>query len=133
MTATTPSIDVLIRSVVEWIDDIRPTLTAPHDFLSRVASGALGVVGRELALGPAAAAAEWARLAALLGHDGDRDELRDELSDSIQAGHMTVRTPDLLDALFATTVDQLAIDQPGYRFEVDGQVRSAAATAREVR
>ena len=49
-------------------------------FHTRVAVNVLGIVERELTLGPELAPAERARAAALLGHDGDVDALERELA-----------------------------------------------------
>jgi hypothetical protein len=129
MTIGTPTIGVLLASVIEWIDGIRPTLPSDERFLARVAAGALEVVGRELESGPRAAENERVRLAKLLGADPDGGQLREAVSVLIRAGRMTVATPGLVDALFATTLDQLAIDQPGYHVEIAGQILRAVDAA----
>jgi hypothetical protein len=128
VTAGTPEAEVLLQAVSEWIDEIRPLLDDRNAFLARVARGALGVVGREIALGPGVAADSRRRLAALLGHDGDYRELSDELSELLRRGQAGSDTPGLLDALMAATVGQLAIDQPAYRYQDDGpQARTPPA------
>lgn len=117
MNGKTPSAEVLLQAVVEWIDEIRPGLDERNAFLARVARGALGVVSREISLGPGAAADGRERLSALLGHDGDYPALSDELSELLRSGQMDADRPGLREALTAITLGQLAIDQPGYRAE----------------
>jgi hypothetical protein len=112
-----PSAEVLLQAVVEWIDEIRPYLDERNAFLARVARAALGVVGREISLGPGVAADSRARLSALLGHDGDHPALSEELSELLRSGQMDADMPGLREALVAITLNQLAIDQPSYRAE----------------
>ena len=110
-----PRAEELVEAVARWIDGVRPGLTPRDAFLARVAVNVLGVVRRELTLGPAAEAAATARLAALLGQTGDFDALNDELCRRLRAGEIGVSTPGLLEALSANLTAQIAIDQPTYR------------------
>jgi hypothetical protein len=89
-------------------------LTGRSAFLARVAANALDLVTRELALGPDFDAAEHARLAAILGQDGDLETLNAALCEAIEARRITLATPGLADHLWATTLAKLAIDQPTY-------------------
>lgn len=95
-------------------DDLRPALEGRHRFLTLVAANALDIVARELRLGPSAARREGGRLEALLGKAGDRDALNEALCDALADGRLDESTPGLLEHLFATTMDRLAIDQPRY-------------------
>jgi hypothetical protein len=113
----TPGVEVLLEAVTEWIDEIRPLLDDRNAFLARVARAALAVVGREIALGPAVSANGRRQLSKLLGHGGEYGELSNELSELLRRGQIDSDTPGLLEALTAVTVGQLAIDQPGYRYE----------------
>jgi hypothetical protein len=83
-------------------------------FHARVAANALDIVRREILSGPSATAAEEARLQALLGHDGDCEALNAELCERIAGGTIDPEDPALLDHLWRTTLDTLAIDQPKY-------------------
>lgn len=112
---THPSAAELIAAVSAWIDEIRPQLDERNRFLARVAVNALGVIGREQTLAPAAEEASAARLRTLLGEPGDRDSLVASLCTRLRDGRLTVSSNGLLAALRADLVDQLAIDQPGYR------------------
>jgi hypothetical protein len=93
---------------------LTPALTGHTAFLTRVAANALDLVRRQIELGPAADAAELARLRALLGRDGDLAGLNAELCAEIEAGRTTPDTPGLAEHLWATTLEKLAIDQPSY-------------------
>lgn len=115
----------LLAAVVHYLrEELLPTLTAHHAFQLRVSCNALDLIGRQLALEPAANAAEIARLAALLGHGGTLESLNAELARSIADGEATIETPGLAEHLWATTLEKLAVDQPQY-----GAYRREAARA----
>jgi hypothetical protein len=114
---THPRTEELAEAVARWIDAIRPELGPREAFLARVAANVLGVVGRELTLGPAAQAAATERLTVLLDHGGDYAELNSELCRKLREGTMDAATPGLIAALKANVLDQLAIDQPNYKHE----------------
>jgi len=112
---THPSADEILQAVAQWIDDLRPQLDERNAFLARVALHGLATVQRELARGPEADAAVAQRLAALLGREGSVDALTRVLCERLRSGEYDASTPGLLPALRANTLDQLQIDQPGYR------------------
>lgn len=114
---THPKAQELTTAVARWIDDLRPDLDPRNAFLARVAANVLGVIGRELTLGPTAEAAAAERLTVLLDYRGELEALNRDLCRRLQAGEMTAQTPGLLAALKANVLDQLAIDQPNYRHE----------------
>ena len=75
-----PTAAELIDAVAEFITrDLAPTLTGRLAFHARVAANVLAIVRRELALGPDADRADAARLAALLGTEGEPAALTEEL------------------------------------------------------
>ena len=94
--------------------DVLPKLSGRDLFQLRVAINALELVGRQLTLAPASDAAELARLAALLGHDGTLEALNAELAERVASGELTLDTPGLADHLRATAMEKLAVDQPRY-------------------
>ena len=110
-----PSAAELIDAVAEFITrDVAPTLTGRLAFHARVAANVLAIVKRELTLGPDADRADAARLAALLGAEGDPAALTEELCRRIAAGEIAADDPGLVEHLWATTLATLAVDQPGY-------------------
>ena len=65
-----PTAPELLEAVRRFLDDeVVPVLDARLRFHARVAANVLAVVGRELASEEAVLAAEWRRLAIVLGHD----------------------------------------------------------------
>ncbi|MBP7815975.1 MAG: protein kinase [Phenylobacterium sp.] len=111
---THPRTEELVEAVARWIDTIRPELKPRDAFLARVAVNVLGVVQRELTLGPAAEIDAVERMSGLLGHGGSFEDLTAELCAKLRAGEMDASTPGLLAALRANAQDQVAIDQPNY-------------------
>lgn len=83
-------------------------------FLARVADNARALLAREAALGQAAQAEERARLAALLGVEGDFETLNRKLCEALRTGAIAPRAPALMAHLRATAIARIAIDQPGY-------------------
>ena len=114
---THPRTEELAQAVARWVDELRPDLDPRNAFLARVAANVLGVISRELTLGPAAEAAATQRLIVVLDHGGAYAELNSELCLRLREGTMDISTPGLLAALKANVLDQLAIDQPNYRHD----------------
>ncbi len=110
-----PRPDEFVRSVADFLrTDIAPQLSGHAAFKLRVACNMLDLVERQLTLAATSDAAETRRLAALLGHDGALEDQNRELAQRIASGDMDQRTPGLIDHLWQTTLDKLAIDQPTY-------------------
>lgn len=115
MATDRPTVPELVQAVREFLEtEVQPGLQGSVAFHTRVAVNVLKIVERELADGPALAAEEQARLAALLGHVGDLDTLTNELIEAIRAGRMDVATPGLKEHLRSTVMAKLAIDNPRY-------------------
>jgi hypothetical protein len=114
---THPKTEELAKAVAGWIDELRPSLDPRNGFLARVAVNVLGVIQRELTLGPAAEARAVEGMAGVLGHQAAYAELNAELCERIRTGEFTVETPGLLSVLQVMARDQVAIDQPNYRPE----------------
>lgn len=110
-----PRIDELMEAVATWIDGVRDSLPARDAYLARVAVNALGVVRREIDLGPRAEAAAASRLTELLDQKADLKVLNIELCKRIRVGAMDVTTPGLLNVLKANITEQITIDQPSYK------------------
>ncbi|HLY79248.1 MAG TPA: DUF6285 domain-containing protein, partial [Caulobacteraceae bacterium] len=110
-----PTAAELIDAVSEFISrDLAPTLSGRLGFHARVAVNVLAIVRRELLQGAQADREDTARLAALLGHDGDPAALTEELCRRIAGGEVAFDDPALIEHLWASTLDTVAVDQPGY-------------------
>lgn len=110
-----PAATQLIEAVAGYLENVAlPKLEGHTAFHGRVAINVLNIVAREMALGPAADAAEAARLAALLDAHADLDALRRMLCAKLSAGEMTIETPGLAEHLLATAIDRVKIEQPNY-------------------
>jgi hypothetical protein len=72
------------------------------------------IVRRQLQLAPEADAREQQRLRALLQRDGSLAELNALLCERLAGGQVDLHTPGLSEHLWLTTLDKLAVDQPGY-------------------
>jgi hypothetical protein len=113
MPASKPSATALLDAALDYLErELLPTLTGYHRFQLRVTANVLAQVRRELALAPAQATAERARLIALLGHPGERDDLSRELAARIRAGDIALDDPALLDHLRLSLVEALRINNP---------------------
>jgi len=110
-----PTPTELTKAVADFLrDDIAPTLSGHTAFKLRVAINMLDLVTRQLTLEAGSDAAEAERLRQLLGMDGALIELNRALADKIAGGEMDLQTPGVAAHLWQTTMDKLAVDQPGY-------------------
>ena len=110
-----PTAIELIDAVTEFLRaEAIPALSGRVAFHTRVAANVLDIVRRQLTLGPAAEQSRAERLRALLGHDGDLEALNAELCDLIAGGMIERTDRELIEHLWATTLDTLSIDQPNY-------------------
>jgi hypothetical protein len=109
-----PSAAELVRTVANFLrEDLAPQLSGHLAFRMRVALNALELLARQVDLQPASDRAETDRLSQLLGRTGTLEELNRALSAAI-AQNDKEPTPEILDHLWRTTLEKLAIDQPGY-------------------
>jgi len=110
-----PDADALLQAVAEFLRQQAAGQPQGHSaFHARVAANLVDAVRRQMALAPAAEADELRRLRALLASDGSLLELNRLLCRRIAGGEMGWATPGLKEHLRATTMDKLAVDQPGY-------------------
>lgn len=112
-----PSLLEIVTAVREFLDtQALPQLQGHTAYHGRVAVNALKIAERELAGGADAAAVELEGLRALLGDgtEGDLEQLNRRLCEAIRQGEMGFQTPGLAAHLRRTTIDKVAIDQPGY-------------------
>ena len=104
-----PSAPLLVEAVREFLEqDVMGATTGRVQFHARVASKVLATVERELAMGPAIAAAHRERLAAL-GFADDR-----ELAAAIRSGATSDRIDEVTASVYASVTDKLAVANPGY-------------------
>jgi len=109
-----PSAIELLDAVREFlVSDVVPATEGRVRFHARVAANVVGIVTRELTLGPDQAAAHAERLARLgVGSEA-------ELAASIRSGALDARLGEVRAAVRATVADKLAVANPGYR-RLDG-------------
>jgi hypothetical protein len=120
MPASKPDAAALLDAAIDYLErELSPTLTGYHRFQCRVTVNVLAQVRRELALAPAQSDAERARLVALLGHAGERDELSRELAARIRGGAVALDDPALLEHLRLSLVEALRINNPRWIGEGD--------------
>jgi hypothetical protein len=110
-----PTAAELVEAVREFLaDDVAPTLDGRLAFHMRVALNVLGIVARELELGPGFDADQHARLVALLGHDDETVVLERELAAAIRAGTFDYDSTDVLAHVRATVREKLLVTNPKY-------------------
>ena len=110
-----PTPEELIKAVADFLrNELAPEISGHNAFKLRVSINALDLVMRQLALQEGSDAAELARLAKLLGIDSSLIELNRVLADRIAKGELDLRTPELAEHLWQTTMAKLAVDQPNY-------------------
>ena len=113
MPASKPDAHALLDAAIDYLErELLPVLSGYHRFQCRVTVNVLAQVRRELALAPAQSEAERARLVALLGHGGERDELSRELAARIRTGAIARDDPALLDHLRQSLIEALRINNP---------------------
>jgi hypothetical protein len=120
MAQDRPTAAELVQAVREFLEaDVMTATEGRVRFHTRVAINALGMIERELTLGPAFAAAERARASALLGHDSHDDDadgrvLERELAARIRDGSLDDRLDAVRDHVRTTVREKLLIANPGY-------------------
>jgi hypothetical protein len=108
-----PKPEEILAAVARFLRETVAPATSGHvSFNVRVAANALEMSRRQLL--DATVADEQARLAALLGHDGEIADLNAELCRRIADGELTLQSPGVADHLWAVTLAKLAVDQPTY-------------------
>ena len=114
-----PTLTELVASVREYLERDVMAVAGRVGFHARVAARVLAMAERELALGPAQARAEHARLTELLGADGDIRALTVELARRIRAGEVAPTDRATLDAVRASVRSKLAVANPAYAVPPD--------------
>ncbi|HEY1651746.1 MAG TPA: phosphotransferase family protein [Acidimicrobiales bacterium] len=103
-----PTAAELTEAVREYVEGLMERGQGAAGFEARVARNALGIVERELRLGPSVAAAHAARLAEL-GYDDDA-----ALATALRAGDLDADWKRVAPALAASARDQLLVANPVY-------------------
>jgi uncharacterized protein DUF6285 len=110
-----PTAVELLDAVREFLErDVMPELEGRVQFHTRVAVNALGMIGRELVLGPELDAADIAELRELLGHEGDRRELECELAARIRDGSLDDERAGVVAHLRSSVRRKLEVANPRY-------------------
>ncbi|HTR63102.1 MAG TPA: DUF6285 domain-containing protein [Candidatus Binataceae bacterium] len=113
MPSSLPSTTTLLQAAVKYLEDeLMPTLKGYHRFKTRVTANVLNTVRRELEMRGKQAAAEHDRLVAILGHDGEVEELSRELAKKIRAGSVKLDDPKLRAHISQSLRDALEINNP---------------------
>jgi aminoglycoside phosphotransferase (APT) family kinase protein len=109
-----PSAPELLEAVREFLEhDVVGAVDGRVGFHTRVAVNALGIVERELVLGPTLDATIRERLVGFLGHDGDLAALIAELATGIRSGALDDR-PDTLAVTRDLVRAKLEVSNPRY-------------------
>jgi aminoglycoside phosphotransferase (APT) family kinase protein len=104
-----PTLAELVEAVREWVDtDVREGTEGRLSFHARVATNALHMVEREIALEPALTDAHRSRLAAL-GCDDDAS-----LAGRIRTGELDGRGEEIRQVVAASVRDKLLVANPGW-------------------
>ena len=113
MPRSMPDAALLLKAAVKYLEtELMPTLASYHRFQTRVTVNVLNTVRRELELHEAQAIAERARLAAILGHDGEVEKLSVELAERIRDGAISIDDPTLRAHVRQSLSDALTINNP---------------------
>lgn len=107
-------LDLLSAVALFLREQAMPQLQGHAAYQARVAANMVDIVRRQLELTPAAEVQELRRLRELLQCDGRLAELNALLCARIADGRIGLHTPGLAEHLWQTTLDKLAVDQPGY-------------------
>jgi len=115
MTQDRPTGAELVESIREFLErDVMTATEGRVQFHTRVAVNALGMIERELTLGPAFAEDERARATALLGHDGDAVDLEREIAARIRDGSLDPQLDAVRAHVRRTVREKLLVANPGY-------------------
>ncbi len=110
-----PDMQDLLAAVALFLrEQAMPQLPGHAAYHARVAANMVDIVRRQLQLAPAADAQEQQRLRVLLQSEGSLAELNGRLCERLADGRIGLDAPGLAEHLWQTTLDKLAVDQPGY-------------------
>jgi Domain of unknown function (DUF6285) len=106
----------ILESVATFLREVLPAKLPPREaFDARVAANALDLVRRQITAGSSTHDdAARQRLAQLLGVDASLDELNQLLCARLATGDLGLSSAALMEHLWTTTLEKLAVDQPTY-------------------
>lgn len=115
MARSHPPAADLLEVVRDFLDaEVLPSLSGDRRFQCRVAINVLGIVARELRLGPEAARGARDRLRALLGVDGSLDALTRVLATGLRDGTVDLDAPALRTHLVESLREALRVNNPAW-------------------
>ena len=110
-----PTAANFLETMADLLDnELLPALPPSLQHKARVAANVCRILERQSELEPAAMAREQERLAAVLGHDGDRVGLSSELTNKLRSSTDTAFDAAAWEAVVAIVRDDLAIAKPGH-------------------
>jgi hypothetical protein len=114
MSQDRPSINDILLTVKQFLDNLGPKLEGESKYHAQVSSYLLGICERELRLAVGFDADERGHLSAFLGSDGSLGELTATLCENIRSGKYDARWDEVLDLVLAQTIDKVKIVRPGH-------------------
>ncbi|MGO8916286.1 MAG: DUF6285 domain-containing protein [Stellaceae bacterium] len=115
MPMSQPTAAEMLAVIRDYLEaTILPELSDDKWFNVKVAINMLATVERELRLGPAANAAEIARLESITGARGSLDELNRIVAERIRDGSIKSDDAIVLDHLRRSAADALRINNPAW-------------------
>ena len=113
MPLSLPKSTILLEAAVKYLEEeLMTTLTGYHRFKTRVTANVLNTIKREMELRATQAEKEHGRLTALLGHEGEVEELSRELAQKIRQGAVELNDPNLRTHIRESLRDALLINNP---------------------
>jgi hypothetical protein len=110
-----PTAANFLATMADLLDnELLPALPPSLQHKARVAANVCRILERQNELEPAAMQRERDRLAAVLGHDGDRVELSAELTNKLRSSSDNAFDARAWEAIVAIVRDDLAIAKPGH-------------------
>ena len=110
-----PTAAELLSTIGDLLDDeVLPVVPEALQHKVRVAANLARILEREARLAPGALEREHDLLAGLLGHQGELEDLRSELTKRLRAGDEPEFERDAWEVLVAVARDDLAIAKPGH-------------------
>ncbi|HMM75285.1 MAG TPA: DUF6285 domain-containing protein [Gammaproteobacteria bacterium] len=114
MSQDLPTLPDLLHTVREFVDEIAPQLDGRDRYHALCASYLLGIVQRELALGPRIDAEERSMLAHFIGMDSDLEHGYATLARAIRSGSLDERWDSLMTLLLRHVVNKVRVTKPDH-------------------